>query len=158
MVLIIKDPFLKPVIFGGLIITMLSIIFAPAIFLWSVIGGFIAIRMVSKLSEEVASILDSVLVGLFTGVIGGTCINILAVLSFRDPENKRALIQTLEKNWPPDMTPMPNFAETLTSILFTTCLLIIGICVAFSILGSFIGYKVNMKKAAEEEGKESTKE
>ena len=140
-----KDPYLKPVIFGGLFITILSIIFAPGIFLWASIGGYITVRLAFKITKDVISNIESLLLGLFSGLVGGTSLDILTLISFNTPENKRLLIRTLEKNWPHDLQ-IPNFNEILPSVFITTCLLIIIICVVFSTLGSYIGSIISKKK------------
>lgn len=140
-----KDPFLKPVIFGGLFITLLSIIFAPGIFLWAAIGGYISVKLASKTTKEVISYTDGLLLGIFSGIIGGACLDILTVISFRVPENQRLLTKTLEKNWPKDMQLL-NFSEILPSILFTTCILIIFISVFFAVIGSLSGKILSKKK------------
>lgn len=141
-----KDPYLKPIIFGGLTTTLLSIIFAPGIFLWSIIGGYSTIRVINKTSKEIVTILDSILIGIFSGIIGGTCLNILTVITFKDPENKRLLISTLTKSWPKDMQPIPNFYDSFGQILISTCGLILLVCVLFSIIGTWIGYITNKKQ------------
>ena len=68
-----KDPYLKPVIFSGLLITLLTIIFAPGIFLWAIVGGYVAVRISNKFTKETpqcgVSTTDALLVGLFSGKI-----------------------------------------------------------------------------------------
>ena len=142
-----KDPYLKPVIFGGLFITLLSIIFAPAIFLWAIIGGYITIRLASKITKEAISIIDGLFLGLFSGLIGGASLDVLTIISFNSPDNKRALIRVLEKNLPKDMQ-LQNLSDILPSIFLTTCIFIVIISVAFAILGSYIGFLLskNAKK------------
>ena len=133
-----KDPYLKPVIFGGLFTAILSIIFAPGIFLWALIGGYITVRLAFKVTKEAIKYLDGLLLGLLSGFTAGTCIDILTLISFNSAENKRLLIRTLEKNWPKDVQ-IPNFNDVLPSVFIMTCLLIILVCVIFSTVGSYIG-------------------
>ena len=141
-----KDPYLKPVIFGGLFITILSLIFGLGIIIWSLIGGYITLRVANKITKEVVSLLDGLLLGIFSGIIGGTCLNILTFISFRTPDNQRLLIRILEKNWPKEITPPGNFHEILPSLFVTVCLFIIVITTAFSALGAYIGIIVSKKK------------
>lgn len=151
-----KDPYFKPVVFCGLMMTLLSIVFAPGIFLWAIVAGYIAVRLSYKLTKELITLTDSLLLGLFSGLVGGTLLNILAILSFKNPDNKKVLISTLKKNWPPDMQPMPEFSELLPSIFLSTCLIIIVVCVVFCVIGTFIGYITTKRKASKEtEKKES---
>lgn len=141
-----KDPFLKPVILGGLFIALLSVIFAPGIFLWALIGGYITVRISSKITKEVFSLVDILLLGTLSGIIGGTCLDVITTLSFKTPENRHSLILTLEKNWPKDM-PVPNFNDILPSIFLTTCIFIVVISIVFAIIGAFIGRYISEKKA-----------
>lgn len=141
-----KDPYLKPVIFGGLFIALLSVIFAPGIFLWALIGGYVTVRISSKITKEVFSLVDILLLGTFSGIIGGTCLDVITTLSFKTPENRHSLILTLEKNWPKDM-PVPNFNDILPSIFLTTCIFIVVISIVFAIIGAFIGKYISEKKA-----------
>jgi len=134
-----KDPYFKPVILGGLTITFLSIVFAPGIFIWSVLGGYVAVRLSYKFTKEVVNLKESLLLGLFSGLVGSTCLNLMTAISFRSPENKRMLIQTLEKNWPQDVGALPNFAEMLPSVFFATCLILVVITIVFALIGSYIG-------------------
>lgn len=140
-----KDPYLKPVIFGGLLITVLSMIFAPAIFLWSIIGGYITTRLSHKITKELISLKDGLLLGALSGLVGGSCLDILTVFSFNDAENQRLLIRTLEKNWPKDL-PLPDFKEMLPSLLITACIVIIIAALLFSVIGSYIGMVISNKK------------
>ena len=140
-----KDPYLKPVIFGGIFITLLTVIFAPGIFLWAIVGGYITVRIAKKITKEIISILDGLLLGLFSGILGGTCIDLLAILSFKVPENQRILIRTLEKNWPKDMA-IPNFNELLPSIFLTTSIFVILITIIFATIGGYIGILISKKK------------
>ena len=140
-----KDPYLKPVVFGGLFITLLSVIFAPGIFLWAILGGYLTVRLSNKLSEEVVSLVDVLLLGIFTGIVGGASLDILTTLSFKSPENQRLIINTLEKKWPKDLS-VPNFAEILPSVLIASCILIIIIAVVFAVIGAYIGVFVSRKK------------
>lgn len=141
-----KDPFLKPVVLGGLFITFLSVIFAPGIFLWALIGGYITVRLANKITKEALSYLDVLLLGLFSGVLGGGGLDVITTLSFKVPENRHLLIKTLEKNWPKDMN-IPNFNEILPSVFLTTCVFIILISVLFAVIGAFIGLYISRKKA-----------
>lgn len=142
-----KDPYLRPVIFGGLFITFLSIIFSLGIFLWAVIGGYIAVRLASKITKELISLTESLILGMLSGVVGGTCLDVLTVISFKDPDNKRSLIRTLESNWPKDI-PLPNFNANLSSIFFTTCIFIILITTIFAIIGGYLALYVSKRKAS----------
>lgn len=140
-----KDPYLKPVILGGLFITLLSVIFAPGIFLWASIGGYIAVRLAFKVTKEVIKLLDGLLLGLFTGLVGGTSLDILTLVSFNSAENKQLLIRTLKKNWPKDVQ-IPNFNEILPTVFITTCFIIIIVSLIFSTLGAYIGVLLSQKK------------
>jgi len=140
-----KDPYLKPVILGGLFITLLSVIFAPGIFLWASIGGYITVRLAFKVTKEVVKLLDGLLLGLFTGIIGGTSLDILTLISFNTSENKQLLVKTLKKNWPKDVQ-IPNFNEILPTVFITTCFIIIIISIVFSTLGGYIGVLLSQKK------------
>ena len=139
-----KDPYLKPVIFSGLFIATLSIIFAPGIFLWAIIGGYLTVRLAFKSTKEVIKYIDGLLLGLLSGLTAGTCIDILTLISFNSPENKRLLIRALEKNWPKDIQA-PNFNDVLPSVFIMTCMLIVLVCVVFSIIGSYIGTFISQK-------------
>lgn len=139
-----KDPYLKPVIFGGLFITLLSIVFAPGIFLWASIGGYIAVRLANKITKEIIPIKDGLLMGLFSGIVGGTCLDILTFLSFKSSENQRLLIRNLEKNWPKEIA-IPDFKEILPTVFITTCIFIIIISIIFSILGGYIGSLISKR-------------
>ena len=141
-----KDPYLKPVIFGGLLITMLSVIFAPAIFLWAIIGGYVAVRIANKITKESISLIDSLFLGFFSGIIGGTSLDILTLLSFKSPDNQRLLIRTLEKNWPKEISSMPNFPEILPALFLTTSVFIIFITVLFAVIGSYGGVLISRRK------------
>ncbi|MBI3590023.1 MAG: hypothetical protein HY094_01430 [Candidatus Melainabacteria bacterium] len=134
-----KDPYLKPVIFGGLFITMLSVVFAPGIFLWAIVGGYITVRLAKKLTKETIPLLEGLLLGLFSGVIGGTCLDVLTVISFKSPENQQLLIRTLEKNWPREIHPPANFHDILPSIFVTTCIFVVLISILFASIGGYIG-------------------
>ncbi len=141
-----KDPYLKPVILGGLLTTILSTIFAPAIFLWAIIGGYTSVRVANKLTKTIATTLDSVFLGLFSGIIGGTCLDIITFVSIKSPENKQLLIDTLVKNWPKNVPPIDDIQTLLPSLFITTSLLVIVITVVFSILGSLAGLLISNKK------------
>ena len=139
-----KDPYLKPVLCGGILITILSIIFAPGIFLWAIVGGYIAVRLSHKITKEVISFIDGLLLGIFSGMVGGSCLDIITVTSFKDPDNQRTLIRILEKNWPKDL-PQPNLKDILPSVFFTTCIFIIIVAVIFAIIGAYIGIIISRK-------------
>lgn len=143
----LKDPYLKPVIFGGLTTALLSVVFAPGIFIWSIVGGYVTSRLSHKLTKEIFPLIDCFLLGLFSGIVGATVINIVTVFSFQNPENRRILIKTLEKNWPRDMTPIPDFSEVLPTIFLATSILIVVITVIFSTIGSYIGLILNKRNA-----------
>ena len=144
-----KDPYLKPVVFGGLFIILLSLVFALGIFLWAILGGYLAVRVASKITKNTISIIDGVLLGIFTGMLGGCGLTVITTASFRDYDNQQLLIRTLEKNWPKEMYPIPGFKEMLPSIFLTTCALIILITVLFGFIGGIagviIGKKINKK-------------
>ena len=143
-----KDPYFKPVIFSGLLITVLSIVFAPAIFLWALVGGYLAVRLAIKTAKHSAiSVPDGAFLGLFSGLIGGACLDIITVISFNSFENRRLLIKTLEKNWPHDVQPLTNnIAEMLPAILTTTCLLVVVISTIFAILGAILGVVISRRR------------
>ena len=140
-----KDPYLKPVIFGGLFIVLLSIIFALGIFLWAIIGGYITVRLTNKITKQAISIIDGLLLGIFSGVIGGCCLNIITTVSFKSYDNKRLIIKTLEQNWPKDMYPIPEFKEMLPEIFLTTCVIILIVTIVFALIGGGIGVLVSKK-------------
>ncbi len=144
-----KDPYLKPVIFGGLFIILLSLVFALGIFLWAILGGYLAVRIAGKITKDTISIMDGILLGIFTGALGGCGLTVITTASFRDYDNQQLLIRTLEKNWPKEMYPIPGFKEMLPSIFLTTCALIILITVLFGFIGGIagviIGKKINKK-------------
>ena len=104
-----KDPFLKPVIFGGILIALLSVIFAPGIFLWAITGGYLTVKAASKALNDVVTFMDGLLLGVFSGILGGVCLDMLAVISFNTSENHRLLLKTLEMNWPKDIQQPLNF-------------------------------------------------
>ena len=141
-----KDPYLKPVIFGGLLITMLSVIFAPAIFLWAIIGGYVTVRIANKITKEIVPIRDGIFLGLFSGIIGGACLDILTLISFKSSDNQRLLIRTLEKNWPKEMTQMPNLSELLPALFLTTSIFVIVITVLFAVIGGYGGVLISRCK------------
>lgn len=142
-----KDPYLKPVLFGGLFITILSLIFAPGIFLWAAIGGYITVRLATKITKEVLTIMEGLLLGVFSGILGGTCLDILTVISFKSPDNQRLLNRTLQKNWPSDLPLPANFNEILPSIFFTTCVFIFIISVIFAAVGGYVGLLISKRKS-----------
>lgn len=141
-----KDPYLKPVIFGGLIIAFLSMLLPPAIFVWSTAGGFIAHKLALKFSKEKITAFDCLLISTFSGVLGGACIDVITALSFRLPENQELLIKTIEKNWPASTPKIDNLSQLLPSIFITTCILIVIITIIFSILGGYLSFFLNKKK------------
>ncbi len=140
-----KDPYLKPVILGGLFITLLSIVFALGIFLWAIVGGYITVRLTNKITKQAISVVDGLLIGLFSGIIGGCCLNIITTFSFKSFDNKRLLIRTLEQNWPKEMYPIPEFQEMLPSIFLTTCVIIMIITTGFALIGGLIGVLVSKR-------------
>ena len=148
----IKDPYLKPVILGGLVITGLSLVFSIGIFLWAIVGGYITVRLANKITEKAVSIGDGLLLGLFSGVVGGSLLNVITVIAFQSPENQRLLINTLEKNWPKEMHPIPHFKELLPSLFITVCIFIIIISILFALIGACIGSMIsrNTKKIGNE--------
>lgn len=140
-----KDPYLKPIVFSGLLITVLSLIFILGIFLWSIIGGYVAVRFASKITKELISFTDGILIGLFTGILGGTCLDLLTMISFYDGDSRQSLIRTLERNWPKDIS-MPDINQSLNTLLLFSCLIIVLISVTFSVLGSYIAVLMSKKK------------
>ena len=140
-----KDPFLKPVILSALLTAILSLIFALGIILWAIIGGYVAVRLAYKTTKETITLIDGLLLGLFSGIIGATCLDMLTVLSFSSHDNQNLLIRTMEKNWPKDMQ-IPDFNAMLPSIFFTTCMIIFLTTVVSSVLGSYIGILLSRKK------------
>ncbi len=141
-----KDPYLKPVIFGGLLITILSAIFAPAIFLWAIIGGYLAVRIANRTTKELINISDGLFLGLFSGIIGGTCFDILTLISFRSPDNQSLLIKTLEKNWPKEAAPIPDLPNILPALFLTTSVFVIIITIVFAVLGGYLGVLISRRK------------
>ena len=144
-----KDPFLKPVILGGILIALLSVIFAPGIFLWAITGGYLTVKAASKALNDVVTFMDGLLLGVFSGILGGVCLDMLAVISFNTSENHRLLLKTLEMNWPKDIQQPLNINAMLPSILFITCILIILISVIFSVIGSSCGVLLAKKKMSQ---------
>ena len=140
-----KDPFLKPVILSALLTAILSLIFALGIILWAIIGGYVAVRLAYKTTKETITLIDGLLLGLFSGIIGATCLDILTILSFSSHDNQNMLIRAMEKNWPKDMQ-IPDFNAMLPSIFFTTCMIIFLTTVVSSVLGSYIGILLSRKK------------
>ncbi len=141
-----KDPYLKPVIFGGLLITLLSVIFAPAIFLWAITGGYVAVRIANKITKEIIPMRDGLFLGLFSGIIGGTCLDILTLVSFRSADNQRMLLRTLEKNWPKEAGSAPNFPELFPALFLTTSIFVIVIAVLFAVIGAYGGVLISRRK------------
>ncbi len=141
-----KDPYLKPVIFGGLLIAMLSVVFVPAIFLWAIAGGYVTVRLANKITKQIGSISDGLFLGLFSGIIGGTFLDILTLISFRSSDNQQMLIRTLEKNWPKEAGSIPNFLELLPALFLTTSIFVIVITVLFAALGGYIGILISRRK------------
>ncbi len=140
-----KDPFLKPVILGALLTSVLSLIFALGVILWAIIGGYVAVRLAYKTTKEAITLVDGLLLGLFSGIIGATCLDMLTVLSFSSHDNQNMLIRTMEKNWPKDIQT-PDFHLMLPSIFFTTCAIIFLVTVISSVIGSYIGIILSKKK------------
>lgn len=144
-----KDPYLKPVILGGIFITLLSIIFAPGIFLWASIGGYITVRLAFKITKELITTKEGLLLGTMAGLIGGASLDIFTMISFKTSENQRILTRALERSLPKDFNPVLNINEILPSILLTTSVLIILISVLFALLGSYIGVLISKKGSKE---------
>lgn len=141
-----KDPYLKPIVFAGLLISILSIICPLGIFIWSGVGGYIAIKLAHRTTKELLVLTDSLLIGLFAGVVSGTSLDVLAVVSFLSDDNKQTLLRMLKKNWPKDVKPMPDLNEILPTVFLTTSIFILLITIVFSVIGSLIGmYIVNKK-------------
>jgi len=141
-----KDPYLKPVIFGGLFITLLTIVFALGMFLWAIVGGYIAVRIATKTTKEIMTFTDSLLIGLLTGIVGSICIDLLMVTSFSSADNQKSLIRILEKNWPKDVQPVPNLSEILPTVFITSSILVLFIGIFFSVIGACIGLYITSKK------------
>jgi MFS family permease len=141
-----KDPYLKPVIFGGLFIALLTIVFALGLFLWAIVGGYVAVRIATKTTKEIMTFTDSVLIGLFTGIVGSVCIDLLMVISFSSVDNQKSLIRVLEKNWPKDVQPIPNLNEILPTVFITSSVLVIFIGIFFSVIGACIAMFITNKK------------
>jgi len=89
------------------------------------------------------------LLGLFAGLVGGTSLDILTLISFNSSENKQLLIRTLQKNWPKDVQ-IPNFNDILPTVFITTCFIIIIISITFSTIGSYIGVLLSQKNKKNE--------
>lgn len=141
-----KDPYLKPIIFSGLLITVLSIICPLGVFIWSGVGGYLAVKLAQRVIKESLILTDSLLIGLFSGVVSGTSLDVLAVISFMSEDNKQTLLRMLKRNWPKDVKPVPDLNEILPTVFLTTSIFILLITVIFSIIGSLIGmYIVNKK-------------
>ncbi|MBI2995260.1 MAG: hypothetical protein HYY52_00920 [Candidatus Melainabacteria bacterium] len=140
-----KDPYLKPVILGALLITLLSVIFAFGIILWAIVGGYVAVRLANKATKDIVSTFEGLFIGLLSGVLGGAFIDLLTVISFKGADNKLLLIRTLERSWPKDRA-VPNFTELLPSIFLTTSVIVIIITMFFSTIGGYIGLVISRKK------------
>ncbi len=141
-----NDPYLKPVIFGGLLISILSVICPLGIFIWSGVGGYVAAKLVHRVTKELLLLTDSLLVGLFVGIVSGTSLDVLAIVSFSSDDNKQTLVRMLKKNWPKDVKPIPDLNEMLPAVFLTTSVFILLITILFSIIGSLVGmYIVNKK-------------
>ena len=132
-----KDPYLKPVIFGGVFISLLSVIFSPGIFLWAAIGGYITVRLANKITKELPSLIEVILLGIFPGIIGGTLLDVITVFSFKSPENQRSIISVLQHNWPKEV-PYPDFNNILPSVYLMTCIFIIVISTISSAIGAYV--------------------
>lgn len=141
-----KDPYFIPVILGGLIIPFLTLVFPISIFLWAGLGGYVAVRVSHKNTKQILSLLDSTLIGLFSGIVGGTATSIIFFMSSRDLDTKRLFMDILKQNWPPDLAMPANVSELFPMVIITSSLLILLICIVFSIVGALIGYKINKKQ------------
>ena len=145
------DPYLKPVIIGGLFNTILSMIFAPGIFIWSALSGYIAVITAYNLTRKLIPTIDGVLIGVFTGIFGGTFLDVLTIISLKTPENQRLIIRTLEKNWPKELSIPANLNEILPSVFITTSILIILVSIICAVVGSCLGMMITRKKKEREE-------
>ena len=141
----IKDPYLKPVLVSGLLIVFLSVLCSPAIFLWALIAGFLAVRLAQKVSKDMVSLLDAVLLGLFSGLVGGALLNLIIVFTFSSFESQRLLVSMIEKNWPNDITQMPNVQELIPTLLLFISLLVFIISSVLSALGGLLGVTVKIR-------------
>lgn len=143
----LDDPYLKPIIFSGLFIALLSVVCPLGIFIWAAVGGYIGVKLAHKAIKEVLSLGDSLLIGLFSGIVSGTCLDVLAVISFLSQENKQTLLRMLKKNWPKDVKPMPDLNEILPTVFLTTSIFILLITVVFAVIGAAVGkYIIGRKK------------
>lgn len=146
-----NDPYLKPIILGGLLISILSIICPLGAFIWSGIGGYIAIKLAHRTTKELLVLSDTLLIGLFAGIVSGISLDVLAVVSFLSDDNKETLLRMLKKNWPKDVKPMPDLNEILPTVFLTTSIFILLITIVFSIIGSLIGMSIVNKKGVSDE-------
>ena len=145
-----NDPYLKPIIFSGLFIALLSIVCPLGIFLWAAIGGYIGVKLAYKVVNEVISISDSLLIGLFAGIVSGTSLDVLAVISFLSQDNKQTLLRMLKKNWPKDVKPLPDLNEILPTVFLTTSIFILLITIVFAVIGAAVGkYIIGKKKLSD---------
>ena len=135
----IQDPYLKPVLISGLLIVFLSVLFSPAIFLWALIAGFLAVRLAQKKSKDLLPLMDAVLLGLFSGLVGGALLNLIIVFTFSSFDSQRLLVSMIEKNWPSDMVKVPNIQELIPSLLLFVSLLVFLISSLLSALGGLLG-------------------
>lgn len=143
---IAKDPYLRPVLLSGLLIALLSVIFSPGLFLWAIVGGYIAVKLASRVTKDQVSLKDALLIGLFAGMLGGASFDIFLVASFNSPEMQGFLIRALQKNWPSNITPIPDFKEILPSVFSLTSVFVIIISIVFSFIGAAIGFFVAKKR------------
>ena len=134
-----QDPYLKPVLISGLLIVFLSVLFSPAIFLWALIAGFLADRLAQKKSKDLLPLMDAVLLGLFSGLVGGALLNLIIVFTFSSFDSQRLLVSMIEKNWPSDMVKVPNIQELIPSLLLFVSLLVFLISSLLSALGGLLG-------------------
>ena len=151
-----NDPYLKPVILGGILIAILSIIFAPGIFIWAGIGGYITTRLVFKMTKETIKYTEGLLLGLMSGLLSCTLLDIFTVISFKSPENERIIMRLLEKNLPKDVSMPQDLSQIFPSVMFTTCLIIIIICALFAIIGGYIGVLISNKTKTNKNKESST--
>ena len=105
-----------------------------------------AVRIANKITKEIMSMRDGLFLGLFSGITGGTCLDILTLVSFRSTDNQRMLIRTLEKNWPKEAGSAPNFPELLPALFLTTSIFVIVIAVLFAVIGAYGGILVSRRK------------
>lgn len=140
-----KDPYLKPVILGGMLIVILTIIFAPGIFIWAILGGYLSFNLAKKINKDSISLLECFLIGLFTGIIGGISLDLISAISFNSPESQKLLVDIIKTKWPSEL-PLPNIKEILPMVYALSSILILVISIIFSMIGSYVGLIISKKK------------